>query len=125
MPRNSFPNLSFYTNNIINNNNLVSHYYQIHNTGYFEPLLHQQQQHEPQPFLPLNRSQDAGVLDDTTGCDYLTTPLQSAQIITIDDSSEGSHNNSNKIYGQCKVCTEEANGIHYGVATCEGCKVCS
>jgi hypothetical protein len=23
----------------------------------------------------------------------------------------------------CKVCSDKATGIHYGVATCEGCKV--
>jgi hypothetical protein len=25
-------------------------------------------------------------------------------------------------YGLCSVCTDKANGVHYGVATCEGCK---
>jgi hypothetical protein len=26
-------------------------------------------------------------------------------------------------FGSCKVCTDKATGIHYGVSTCEGCKV--
>lgn len=26
-------------------------------------------------------------------------------------------------FGKCKVCTDKATGIHYGKATCEGCKV--
>ena len=26
-------------------------------------------------------------------------------------------------FGNCKVCQDKASGIHYGVATCEGCKV--
>ena len=27
------------------------------------------------------------------------------------------------IFGKCKVCNDESTGIHYGVSTCEGCKV--
>lgn len=26
-------------------------------------------------------------------------------------------------FGNCKVCNDRASGIHYGVASCEGCKV--
>jgi hypothetical protein len=26
-------------------------------------------------------------------------------------------------FGKCKVCTDKATGVHYGVPTCEGCKV--
>lgn len=26
-------------------------------------------------------------------------------------------------FGNCKVCNNKANGIHYGIASCEGCKV--
>lgn len=26
-------------------------------------------------------------------------------------------------FGKCKVCYDIASGIHYGIATCEGCKV--
>jgi hypothetical protein len=29
------------------------------------------------------------------------------------------------LFGPCKVCTDKATGIHYGVSTCEGCKVTS
>ena len=26
-------------------------------------------------------------------------------------------------FGECRVCSDKATGVHYGVATCEGCKV--
>ena len=26
-------------------------------------------------------------------------------------------------FGNCRICDDKASGIHYGVATCEGCKV--
>ena len=46
-------------------------------------------------------------------------------------NSENSTENQDKkackldkqIFGNCKVCNDKASGIHYGVASCEGCKV--
>ena len=26
-------------------------------------------------------------------------------------------------FGKCKVCDDKATGVHYGISTCEGCKV--
>jgi hypothetical protein len=26
-------------------------------------------------------------------------------------------------FGNCRICHDKASGIHYGVVTCEGCKV--
>ena len=41
-----------------------------------------------------------------------------------------SQNESNKMmlktkypFGKCKICNDQATGVHYGVPTCEGCKV--
>ena len=27
------------------------------------------------------------------------------------------------IFGECKICNDKATGVHYGIITCEGCKV--
>ena len=34
-----------------------------------------------------------------------------------------SHTNVEFSFGDCKICSEKASGVHYGIATCEGCKV--
>ena len=26
-------------------------------------------------------------------------------------------------FGKCRICSDDATGIHYGVTSCEGCKV--
>ena len=26
-------------------------------------------------------------------------------------------------FGNCRICHDKASGVHYGVVTCEGCKV--
>ena len=57
----------------------------------------------------------------------------SADSPTSSNSSEGALANDNltqssKIpftFGKCKICSDKATGIHYGIATCEGCKVSS
>jgi hypothetical protein len=54
------------------------------------------------------------------------------------ETQSDSSNNSNEInstsmrptdtkitftFGKCKICTDTATGVHYGIVTCEGCKV--
>ncbi len=39
-----------------------------------------------------------------------------------DDKNLVPTQNHRKTCNQCGVCNDEATGIHYGVATCEGCK---
>jgi len=43
-------------------------------------------------------------------------------------SNQNVNEESNKSYGKfdfgrCKVCKDKATGIHYGIPSCEGCKV--
>ena len=45
-------------------------------------------------------------------------------------NSKNSGEDNNKInqngkfdFGRCKVCKDKATGIHYGIPSCEGCKV--
>jgi hypothetical protein len=42
----------------------------------------------------------------------------------IKSSTNGSNNTHFEIanFGKCRACADSANGIHYGVPTCEGCK---
>lgn len=40
------------------------------------------------------------------------------------DMNEKNEKNSNKFdFGKCKICLDNATGIHYGKPTCEACKV--
>lgn len=38
-------------------------------------------------------------------------------------STNGSHEKRPFPFGRCRVCSDKATGAHYGVPTCEGCKV--
>ncbi len=44
----------------------------------------------------------------------------------VKSGSSGSETKDSKQsfpFGLCKVCSDQATGVHYGIATCEGCKV--
>ena len=42
----------------------------------------------------------------------------------VTDSNNNSINTKMPFsFGKCKICSDKATGIHYGIATCEGCKV--
>ena len=44
--------------------------------------------------------------------------------LTEDSSKKTNSQNLDKNqFGLCKVCDDKASGVHYGVASCEGCKV--
>ena len=45
-------------------------------------------------------------------------------VIKKNKSNEIKRTRSTFPFGKCKVCNDKATGVHYGVPTCEGCKVC-
>ena len=41
----------------------------------------------------------------------------------INKESNKNHQHQKFDFGRCKVCKDKATGIHYGIPSCEGCKV--
>ena len=39
----------------------------------------------------------------------------------VNNESNESHEKFD--FGRCKICKDKATGIHYGIPSCEGCKV--
>ena len=39
------------------------------------------------------------------------------------EAKQSTRHHSTFPFGKCKVCTDQATGVHYGIPTCEGCKV--
>lgn len=52
------------------------------------------------------------------------SPVNSAVNINITIQNKANEKCSQKFdFGKCKICFDNATGVHYGSPTCEGCKV--
>ena len=61
-----------------------------------------------------------------SGLDYTEIDLTNNLINKTDVSLTSENFNqslSSLNFGNCRICDDRASGIHYGLATCEGCKV--
>jgi hypothetical protein len=53
----------------------------------------------------------------------ITSSHSSFQYNNSYTTKQVTHDDNMESLNFCKVCNDKATGIHYGVATCEGCKV--
>jgi hypothetical protein len=49
--------------------------------------------------------------------------INNDEITTTENQAKKVRKLNKDQFGLCKVCNSKATGIHYGVASCEGCKV--
>ena len=59
-----------------------------------------------------------------------TELVKHATSVDADSFNESESNSTAKVemkrpfpFGLCKICGDQATGVHYGIETCEGCKV--
>jgi hypothetical protein len=87
---------------------------------------------ERSEFVELGRSEgNRNNLDQMSGQSF----TQARLAVSLSEDSNSSSMNVNSEtekslpkrnsaeFGECRVCTDKANGVHYGLPTCEGCKV--
>ena len=75
-----------------------------------------------------NRIKSNEILACPSNSSNSETIVKNIRYMTIEDVGAG--NKRLKLtpditinFGNCKICEEKSSGIHYGISTCEGCKV--
>ncbi len=99
----------------------------LNNNGNHHYQQQQQQQYHPNKLIE-HLTQCRFLFDKFAAGFNPTNETAATSIINNNNNFNGNSCNKKRPrstfpFGKCKVCSDKATGVHYGVATCEGCKV--